>query len=199
MASLLESEEFESGDSESGVDAPPPFKTRKLDGAAKYRTKYNPDWKKKWPCIQKASCDTYKFHCSVCQCNVSCQHQGEKDVRRHIEGNKHCNNVKGLEKQQQISRFFRPTAHSIHDKVTRAEVKVCTMLAHHNVPIALADQLSPLFKTIFPDSEIAKAYSCARTKTTCILNGAVAKSLRKPLIDLMKVEPFSLATDAQCN
>lgn len=54
--------------------------------------------------------------------------------------------------------------------------------------------LSPMFNTIFPDSEIAKAYSCARTKTMCILNGAVAKSLCKPLIDLMKVEPFALAT-----
>lgn len=52
--SMLESEDFESCGSESEVDVPPPFKTRKLDGAAKYHTKYNPDWKKKWPCIQKA-------------------------------------------------------------------------------------------------------------------------------------------------
>ena len=81
----------------------------------------------------------------------------------------HRDNVKSLERQQPLGTSSKSTSHSIHEKVTRAEVKVSTVLAHHNVPIALADHLSPLFKNIFPDSEIAKAYSCARTKTTCIL------------------------------
>lgn len=189
----VENEGNYSDDSE--VDGPP-TKTRKLDGAAKYHTKFNPEWTRKWPCIVRASGGSmYKFTCSLCQCSVSCQHQGEKDVRRHIEGKKHCDNVKTLETQQQIGAFFRPTSHPIHDKVTRAEVKVSTLLAHHNIPIAFADHLSPLFRNIFPDSEIAKGYSCARTKTTCIVNGALAKSLQQSLIEQMKSEPFSLATD----
>ena len=130
--------------------------------------------------------------CTVCQCSVSCHHQGEKDVRRHLEGK---DNVKDLERQQPINNFFRPTSYPIHEKVTRAEVKMSAVLAHHNIPIAVADHLSPLFKNIFPDSEIAKAYACARTITTCILNGALAKSFRTSLIEQMKTEPFSLATD----
>lgn len=85
--------------------------------------------------------------------------------------------------------------HPIHNKVTRAEVKITTVLAHHNVPIALADHLSPLFRDVFSDSEIAKAYSCARTKATCILNGAVGQYFQMSLVDKMKTEPFSLATD----
>ena len=172
----------------------PPSKKRRFDGASKYPTKYNCDWRKKWPCIQ-ASNTPYKFMCTVCQCSVSCHHQGEKDVRRHLGGKKHQDNVKDLERQQPINNFFRPTSHPIHEKVTRAEVKVSAVLAHHNIPIAVADHLSPLFKNIFPDSEIAKAYACARTKTTCILNGALAKSFRTSLIEQMKTEPFSLATD----
>ena len=183
----------EGSSSDFEVDKPP-TKTRKLDGAAKYPTKFNLEWTKKWPCIVKAT-GGGKFTCTICQCSVSCQHQGEKDVRRHIEGKKHCDNVKGFEKQKQIGTFFRSTSHPIHDRVTRAEVKVSTLLAHHNIPIAFADHLSPLFKSIFPDSEIAKSYSCARTKTTCILNGALAKNLQQSLIDHMKKEPFSLATD----
>lgn len=186
---------MESAGSSSDFEAEPPVKTRKLDGAAKYPTKFNSEWRNKWPCIQSTSTSKYKFVCTLCQCLVSCEHQGERDVRRHIEGKKHCDNIRGLEGQQQIGTFFRPASHPIHEKVTRAEVKVTTLLAHHNIPIAFSDHLSPLFKEIFPDSEIAKAYSCARTKTTCILNGALATSLRKSLIDQMKVEPFSLATD----
>lgn len=172
----------------------PPAKSRKLDGSAKYPTKFNSDWSKKWPCIQSSDF-RYKFRCTVCQCVVSCQHQGEKDVRRHIDGKKHRENVHALQRQQQIGSYFRPTTHPIHEKVTRAEVKVSTVLAHHDIPVAVTDHLSPLFKDIFPDSEIAKLYSCARTKTTCILNGALAVDLQKSLVDHMKAEPFSLATD----
>ena len=183
-------------DSSSGEETEPELpltKTRKLEGAAKYPTRFNREWSRKWPCIQEAS--NYKFRCTLCQCLVSCKHQGEKDVRRHIEGKRHRENASGLQKQQSIGAFFRPDSHPLRMKVTRAEVKVSALLAHHNVPIAVTDHLSPLFKDIFPDSEIAKAYSCARTKTTCILNGALAKHFRMDLVEHMKNEPFSLATD----
>lgn len=63
-------------------------KKRKMDGAAKYRTKFNPEWIKKWPCIQPCRSSNYKFTCTICQCAVSCEHQGEKDVRRHTDGKK---------------------------------------------------------------------------------------------------------------
>ena len=69
------------------------------------------------------------------------------------------------------------------------------MLAYHNIPIAVADHISPLFLDIFPDSEIAKAYSCARTKTTCILNGAMASHFQLSLVEVMKMEAYSLAID----
>ena len=61
----------------------------------------------KWPCIHRASATSqYKILCTICQCTESCQHQGEKDVRRHIERKKHCDNVKDLESQPQIGCFL---------------------------------------------------------------------------------------------
>lgn len=47
-------------------------------------------------------------------------------------------------------------------------------LVEHNVPFAVADHLSPLLQDVFPDSQIAKHYSSARTKTTSMLNLALA-------------------------
>ncbi len=70
---------------------------------------------------------------------------------------------------------------------------MAVVTASSNIPLAFHDQLSPLMRSIFPDSEIATKYNSASTKATCILNQAVAPKLKKKLIDCMKVNPFSMA------
>ena len=69
------------------------------------------------------------------------------------------------------------------------------MLVQHNIPLSLADELTPMFKDIFPDSDIATSYASRRTKTTCIINGAIAPSYQRALVDHMKVNPFSVSVD----
>ena len=46
-------------------------------------------------------------------------------------------------------------------------------LLKHDAPFAMADTISPLMKNIFCDSKIANSYDAAKTKTTCIVNGAL--------------------------
>ena len=60
---------------------------------------------------------------------------------------------------------------------------------------ALLTIIAPMQRKNFPDSEIAKHYNCARTKTACILNFALALYLKIQLVSLMKTEPFSLSVD----
>ena len=48
---------------------------------------------------------------------------------------------------------------------------------------------------MFPDSDIAKKYGCAATKTAAIINYAIAPSLHSTLIDYLQHNPFSLAID----
>lgn len=69
------------------------------------------------------------------------------------------------------------------------------MLVKHNIPLAVADELTPLFQEIFSDSQIAKNFSARRTKTTCIINGALAPHFQSMLVGKMKSEPFAIATD----
>ena len=80
-------------------------------------------------------------------------------------------------------------------KVRRAEVKVAATMAKHNIPLAFAEHLSPLFREIFPDSEITKAYGSGKTKTTCIINGALKPYYQCELIEKMKSMPFCLSID----
>ena len=64
------------------------------------------------------------------------------------------------------------------------------MLVQHNIPLALADELTPHFCDVFSYSEI---FLSKRTKTACIINGAIAQFFQKALVEIMKKEPFSIA------
>ena len=79
-------------------------------------------------------------------------------------------------------------------QIQRAEVKVCILLAQHNVSLALADHLSLLIRDIF-DGEVAKVYACAKTKTSFILNGAIAPEFLSELIGVMQQSPYALSVD----
>ena len=74
-------------------------------------------------------------------------------------------------------------------------MKTANALVQHNIPLAVADHLSPLFRDIFPDSDIAKGYASASTKTTCIINGSLAPHFKAALVSAMKIQPFSIAVD----
>ena len=51
-----------------------------------------------------------------------------------------------------------------------------------------------MIRSVF-DGDVAKGFSCARTKTTAILNGAVVPAFKRELIEAMQHQPFTLATD----
>ena len=57
------------------------------------------------------------------------------------------------------------------------------MLVQHNVPPAVADELTPPFRDVFPDSKVAQNFSSRWTKTACMINGAIAPSITVRLFD----------------
>ena len=72
---------------------------------------------------------------------------------------------------------------------------MAVVLAQHNIPLAIMDHLALLFRDIFPDSKIAKQFSAARTKTTCIINMALRPYFESILVAQMKEHPFAVAID----
>ena len=135
---------------------------RKWSGAATYKSKFQKVWQQKWPFAIPVKGDPHCFCCTVCAKTVSCGHQGETDVARHVESIQHQRNTKAVKATQKLN--FKHTTHLLRDKVTTAEVKVANLLAQHNVPLAVADHLNPLVRDIFSDSETAQDYASARTK-----------------------------------
>ena len=84
---------------------------------------------------------------------------------------------------------------SSQEKVTNAEVLFTSYILEHNLPFEAAAHAGPLFRRMLPESEIAKKYGCAATKTAAIVNYAIAPSLHSPLMEYLQQNPFSLAVD----
>ena len=84
--------------------------------------------------------------------------------------------------QWPINAHFISQGSDIEKQTSIAEAKVTGFLAEHNLPFAVADHFGLLFKSIFPDSKIAKAYSCGKTKASCILKRAIVPDLQATLI-----------------
>ncbi len=82
-------------------------------------------------------------------------------------------------------------------KVGRAEVKISMMfIAEHHIPIAVMDHLSPLLTQCFSNSKTAASFAACRTKTSCIINDAIAPSLLQSVTYKLKLQPFSLSVDS---
>ena len=79
-------------------------------------------------------------------------------------------------------RTIQTTLHAVNQDtaVIRAEC-MTNFIVQHDLPFSTSDHLIKLFPKMFSDSKIAKQYGCARTKTTCILNGAMMPELKKYL------------------
>lgn len=74
-------------------------------------------------------------------------------------------------------------------------MKVANFIVQHNLPLAVADHLSPLLRDIFPESETARKYGSTRTKTTCIVNHSLAPYFQSLVVDAMRSQPFSICID----
>lgn len=156
----------------------------------KYHSSFQQAFTKEFPCIISSKKGSTFAMCTVCNCEFSVAHGGKTDVVKHVNTKKHLEKAASIEKNEKIS-FFAETR---DQKVIKAECLFTAFLLEHNLPLSVADHAAPLFKKMFPDSEIAKKYSCARTKTTAIVK-EMAFDFKNSVIESLKTSPFSISTD----
>ena len=166
----------ESDDSQPGPSKKKAKLTRKYQGSALYSTKYQQAWEKEFAFVCPSKSSNYNFHCKACNKDVSVSHQGILDIQRHAESKMHRLRITSLRAQPTLGLWS--VSDPVHVSATVAEVRNTVMIAQHNASLCLADHIAPMQRKNFPDSEIAKHYNCARTKTACILNFALAPHLK---------------------
>ena len=137
----------------------------------------------------------YKFYCLPCGKNLTCHHQGLKDVKEHCNKLSHKQAEDAWMKQTHLPSSYRgDTENVFKNTVLNAEVMV-TNFVQHNLPIATADHLAQLFENVFPDSKIAASYASAKTKTFAIINKAFEPYCHSYLVNYCKRNPFSAGHD----
>ena len=111
----------------------------------KHKSNYNVQY----AVIRQSRIDRYHVFCLVCSADIGVAHGGIGDVKKHVLSLKHmsCN----------CAQFFPPSSDT---SVINAEVLFTEFLVEHNVAFAASEHAGPLFRWMFPDSDIARKYGC---------------------------------------
>ena len=82
------------------------------------------------------------------------------------------------------------------NKAAAAEGTWAYHTVKHNQSFNSNDCTSQLFKEIFPDSNVAKKFTSARTKITSINTGVLAPFAQQKVLSGLGTQPFSISVDA---
>ncbi|KAJ4927154.1 hypothetical protein JOQ06_014890 [Pogonophryne albipinna] len=168
----------------------------KMSSKKKYLCKFQLLWKEEFIFVTESFRGKGKAFCKYCKVDFSFAHGGRTDVKHHEDAEKHKKSAKQLQGQKSIASLLgkgRP------DPVVYAEVKMSMLVTKQNIPFTFTDEINKSLKDMFPDSEIAKQYSCGRTKATQIVKGTIAPALDKEVTELCQKQPFGLMCDEGTN
>jgi hypothetical protein len=157
----------------------------------KYLQAFKASYTSEFSFIVKSRVSDHHALCTLCGGDFSVAHAGKGDIIAHVNSQKHTKKAKIINEKSTISSFF---SNSSDLNVIRAECLITNFLVEHNVSLSSADHVGPLLRKIFPNSDLAKKYGCARTKTTAIVECFSADSTNK-LVENLKKVPFIISTD----
>lgn len=144
-------------------------------------------------CILKSDKGEKHAFCTVCRCDINISHGGKNDITNHLKCAKHVSNLKDQQGNKKIKTYFGST-NSVENEVIQAECLFTGFLVEHNIAFSVADHVGPLLRKMFPKCDVAKQYSCGRTKTTAIVNEMALDAISH-IVDCLQNGPFCLSTD----
>lgn len=191
------SEEYDSGDAGEGTSSGP----KKI----KYSQKYKKSWENEvnfegWLKQGKTEQETM---CTVCDKKILIGSMGKSRLLRHSETATHIRLLKSQRKQPTIFSLkgFKSTS-NLDESVKKANLHLAAFVSEHNLSYNLMEHLPNLISKICPDSEIAKAIKCSRTKCSCIVKNVIGRENELNLCNILKTSKFSLiideSTDRSC-
>lgn len=161
----------------------------------KRKCKFSDMLKAKYPNFSVGR-NEHEAKCQVCDNYISVSNKGSGDLDRHINSDKHKKNIQNSAGCSKVSSFFLPKFSKLDDQVSAAEGTVAFHTVNHHLSYRSNDCTSVLFKTLFTDSETAKKYACARTKTEAIINNILSPHAVEVVIEVMhRISCFGVSVD----
>lgn len=120
-------------------------------------------------------------------------------MNSHISSNRHKKNVQGCSSSQKIDQLFTSSQSTslLTNRVSAAEGALAFHTVRHHSSYRSMDCTPQLNQTIYPDSEVARKVSSARTKTECIINKVIAPHAIDITIECLRgISCFGVSTDA---
>lgn len=132
--------------------------------------------------LEKIEGNRIRAYCKVCRVDLSAEISG---LKRHKSSASHtiCAEEPRIDNQPTMSDDTE------NDMVGRAEIKLVTFMAEHNISFNTADHLVDILKDIFPDSAIVKRVSLERSKAAYLIK-EVAKVSHNTVISDLKANKF---------
>ena len=126
--------------------------------------------------IKKSSKGEYYAFCSACDEHINVSAKGTKtSINQHTQTNKHKSAVSGVSTSKCLENFLinKSNPSPLDDKTAAAEGAWAFHTVAHSQSFSSNDCSSNLFPVLFNDSDIAKKYSSAQTKTATIITGKI--------------------------
>ena len=167
---------------------------RKQAKVTKRQQVFKHEYSDQYPVIQASERGCHYAYCKVCKSHFSVAAGGIYDCAVHVGGKRHKSLMQVTSNQMSMNTFVSKTLTDYEHQTISAELLFSRFIVEHNLPLAVSDHATKLFRQMFPDSQIAKSFQCGRTKMTALVQ-MQADSKAKGIAKDVASNPFTLATD----
>ena len=117
-------------------------------------------------------------YCKWCRVNI---HLKLSVIKFHGESKRHRNFETGCSGANKLSNYFGKGA--LRNETRHAGLMITAFLVDHNIPFRVMDHLPDVLSRTFPDSAIAREFSCKRTKSACLAYDILGEEFKTELIN----------------
>lgn len=160
-------------------------KSKKQTLYTRRKQKFNEEWMKNtifstW--LSPESLNLYKALCTICNVTFTAE---VTVVKNRSKSKSHNTAINSIANRKTINLYSQPTLTIQNHHVSRAEIKISSFLAEHNIPFWVMDHLTPLVKDCFPDCKTIQDMHLKSSKCTAVVVNVIG-ALEKENLELKK-------------
>ena len=165
---------------------------------SKRKNEFRNDYEKEFDNIKQSRRGKSYAHCFYCDCDINLEAMGKTAISTHNATARHKKNARSIALSQSMKNYCtsRNSPNSLDYKVAAAEGAWAFHTAKHQQSFLSNDCTAHLVKAVFSDSDIARKFTSARTKTASIITSVLAAFAQKSLLSDLGELPFSISVNA---